>query len=601
MMLRVSLFSATLVASLVLAVRPASAQSYGSGFSDTATQASPYHGTVVEDIVADVNDQVISKSDYDRAQDELEQEARQQGWSQQELYQQRRDLLRSLIDKQLLLSKGKELGITGETQLVKRLDDMRKQYHLDSMEDLQKAAEAQGVSFEDLKEQIRENIITSEVIGQEVGSHIQVSPSEIQDYYNTHHQEFEHPEEVRLSEILVPTPNPDDAAQVADAEKKADGIEARLKAGADFATIAKADSGGSTAAEGGDLGEYKHGQLAPVLEQATFGLKAHQFTEPIRTRQGWLILEVTDHQNAGLAPLSEVENQIQEEVGYTKMEPALRDYLTTLREQGFVEVRPGYTDSGATPNEIKLLQSAYTPPQPRHKHKKREERTRFREKSPRKPRQTQNETAGSGVPAGVPTLDQVNHGHAGEEVASASGTQKPGKKEKIRFGQAPRETLPSGPTRSVDAGAQQVASNGPDTTVALTNSAGDVINSGDTSEKRTKTRFSDRARESKAQRAREKAASKRKKFVPPVETPEQVAADKLQDAALGLNGDTSKQKKANAAKSGPKRRFGDEDQKDEDKKKEQTPAPSSGSGSVPASNGAGTPAPAGVPTSPSPQ
>ena len=73
---------------------------------------------------------------------------------------QRRDLLRSLIDHQLLLSKGKDLGITGETEVVKRLDEMRKQNHMDSMEDLQKAAEAQGVSFEDFKEQIRENVIT---------------------------------------------------------------------------------------------------------------------------------------------------------------------------------------------------------------------------------------------------------------------------------------------------------------------------------------------------------------------------------------------------------------------------------------------------------
>ncbi len=234
MILRVPFLPALLAASVgltvVSAAVPACAQ--GRGSSDTQTQQSPYHGTVVEDIAARVNDQVISKSDYDRAEQELEQEARQQSWTQAQLMEQKRDLMRSLIDNQLLLSKGKELGINGETEVIKRLDDMRKQYHLASLEDLQKAAEAQGVSYEDLKEQIRENVIRSEVISQEVGSHIQVAPSEIRAYYQAHQAEFEKPEQERLSEILIATPNPDDATQVADAKKKADDLETRLKGGA---------------------------------------------------------------------------------------------------------------------------------------------------------------------------------------------------------------------------------------------------------------------------------------------------------------------------------------------------------------------------------
>ncbi len=428
MMLRVPLLPALLAASVGLTVIPAAvpALAQGRGSSDTQTQQSPYHGTVVEEIAARVNDQVISKSDYDRAAQELDQEARQQSWSQAQLMEQKRDLMRSLIDNQLLLSKGKELGINGETDVIKRLDEMRKQYHLASMEDLQKAAEAQGVSFEDLKEQIRENVIRSQVISQEVGSHIQVAPSEIRAYYEAHQQEFEKPEEERLSEILIATPNPDDAAQVADAKKKADEIEARLKGGADFATVAKADSGGPTAAQGGDLGEFKREDLhSKELEDATFSLQAGQFTEPIRTRQGWLILKVTEHQKGGVAPLEDVQDQIQQESGMQKMEPALRAYLTKLRDEASIDVRTPYFDSGATPNEIKLVQSAYTPPQSKKK-KKHNERARFRQKSVR---EQKPEKRAAGAPAGVPTLDKVNepegigkrsreqqgHGEAGQE------------------------------------------------------------------------------------------------------------------------------------------------------------------------------------------
>lgn len=592
MMLRVPLIPALLAASVGLAFVPTAvpAHAQGRGSSDTQTQQSPYHGTVVEEIAARVNDQVISKSDYDRAQQELEQEAQQQGWSQAQLMEQKRDLMRSLIDNQLLLSKGKELGINGETEVIKRLDQMRKQYHMDSLEDLQKAAEAQGVSFEDLKEQIRENVIRSEVISQEVGSHIQVAPSEIRAYYDSHQQEFEKPEEERLSEILIATPNPDDAAQVADARKKADDIEARLKGGADFATVAKADSGGPTAAQGGDLGEFKRDDLhSKELEDATFSLQPGQITEPIRTRQGWLILKVTEHQKGGVAPLADVQNQIQEQVGMQKMEPALRAYLAKLRDEASIDVRAPYFDSGATPNEIKLIQSAYTPPQ--SKKKKHADRSRFRQKPVRRAK-PEKETA-TGVPAGVPTLDQVNTQKGSKQVASSKGTEKPGKREKIRFGQAPRETLPAGPTREIDAGAggaqttdgSQVAANQPDSSVALTNAQGEVIDTSNSDQPKKKTRLSDLAREPKAKQREMSRKKKREKFTAPEQTQEQVAQDQLQQSALGLNGDTKKHKKTKTEKSGPKRRMSDKD-----KNNEPNEQPNSTPGSAnPSGTGAATP------------
>ncbi|HEY1501747.1 MAG TPA: peptidylprolyl isomerase [Acidobacteriaceae bacterium] len=574
MMLRVSRYSATLAAGVALsfvsgAVVPGFAQGRGASVPDITTRSqSPYQGTVVEDIVAMVNDQAISKSDYDRAQHELDQEAQQQSWSQQQVMEQRRDLLRSLIDRQLLLSKGKDLGINGETEVVKRLDEMRKQYHMDSMEDLQKAAEAQGVSFEDLKEQIREGVITQEVISQEVGHKIDIAPSEVQAYYNAHLAEFQRPEQVKLSEILIPTPNPDDAAQVAEAQKKADAVESRLTTGADFATVAKADSGGPTAQEGGRLGDYKRGDLPKVMEDATFGLEAGKFTAPIRTKQGWLILEVTDHTKPGVTPLLDVQNDIQEKIGMTKMEPAMRAYLAKLRDEAAIQVRAPYSDSGATPNEIKFIEGAYQPPQP--KKKKHVERARYRQLPSRREKQTATNSATA--PAGVPTLDKVNSQKgAPVQVASAApGTEKPGKKEKIRFGQAPRETLPAGETKQVDAGAsgtggpaegqpadQQVAANTQPPNV-VTNAAGEVI-SGDQTEKTKKSRYSDRMKETKAKQDQEKAAGKKQKFVPPTETTAQQAQDKQAQSAMGLNGDTTKVKKPNPAKSGPKRRLGDKD------------------------------------------
>jgi len=267
-----------------------------------------------------------------------------------------------------------------------------------------------------------------------------------------------------------------------------------------------------------------------------------------------------------------VQNQIQEQIGMSKMEPKMREYLAQLRDEAAIQVRAPYSDSGATANEIKFIQGAYTPPQPKKKHV---DRARYRQKPVRKEKETQ--TAGAAAPpAGVPTLDKVNTQiSAPKQVASAStGTQKPGKKEKIRFGQAPRETLPSGNTREVDAGAagpssttpaeptQQVASNtAPASGLAVTNSEGAVIDNGTDTEKKPKGRFSDRMKDPKQKQAQEKASKKKQKFTAPTETPEELAQDKQQQQAQGLNGDTTKAKKPNPAKSGPKRRLSDEEKK----------------------------------------
>ena len=390
---------AAFVAGIVFLAIPALSQT-SAKTPAPAAQQSPYQGMVVEEIVARVNDQVISKSDFQRSDQELATQAQQQGWSQQQLFEARHDLLRDLIDQQLLLSKGKDLGISGETETVKRLDDIRKQNHLDSLEDLQKAAESQGVSYEDFKQHIKDGIISSSVIRDEVGRHLNLSQADVQRYYDAHKSDFDSAEQVRLSEILVPTANPDDAAQTAAAQKKADDIVAKLKSGSDFAQLAKTESGGPTAAQGGELGEFRRGQLAKVLEDQTFDLKPGEYTQPIRTKQGYVILKVTEHTQGGVQPLKDVEPQVEDALYSQKMAPALRQYLTRLREEAYVEIKQGYEDSGATPNETKptTTYSAYAPPT--GKKKSHVERTRYRQKSTK----TKPATETASVPANVPSL-----------------------------------------------------------------------------------------------------------------------------------------------------------------------------------------------------
>src|SRR5580658_8247767 len=419
-----------------------------------AQPQSPYGGVTVEDIVAHVNDRIITQSDYDRAMKEADDEAKQHGATMQQISEGHRDLLRTLIDQQLWLSKGKELGIDGDTELVKRLDEIRKQYNLSSLEDLEKAAQEQGVSFEDFKANIRNQLVTQEVMRQEVGEHIQFTPGEAMRYYDQHKQDYSRPESERLSEILIPA-EADDAAKLADAKTKADDVEARLHAGGDFAQLARSFSSGPTASSGGDLGQYKQGQLPKVLEDKTFPLATGQYTDPILTRQGYIILKVVQHTAGGPAAYKDVQEQVEESLYESRMEPAIRAYLTTMREQAYIDIKPGYVDTGASPNETKPIYSAYVPPAPKKKPKV--ERTRFREST-----HTFRQKSGGSATDTAPAADQAPAPApattpapatapapaatpAAQNAAASSkkgNSEKPGKKEKIRFGQAPRETLP---------------------------------------------------------------------------------------------------------------------------------------------------------------
>jgi peptidyl-prolyl cis-trans isomerase SurA len=331
--------------------------------------------TIVEEIVARVNNEIISRSEYVRSRDQLKQEVQQQEPSNADraFADKQADVLRDLIDQQLLLQKGKDLGINGDTELVKKLDEMRKEMKLESMEDLEKAAQAQGASYEEFKQNMRNQIITQRVIGQEVGSKLSMNKDDELKFYNEHRADLERQEAVRLSEILIAPKTPakpagpdgkpeppteaETAAALAAAQSKAQEILEQIHKGGTFADLAKKNSEGPSAKDGGDLSYFNRGTLAKELEDKVFALKAGEVTDVIRTKQGYVILQVTEHQMAGIPTLKEIEPRIQDALYMQKLQPALRGYLTTLREQAFIDIKAGYVDTGASAKQTKPVET----------------------------------------------------------------------------------------------------------------------------------------------------------------------------------------------------------------------------------------------------
>lgn len=307
-------------------------------------------GRVVEEIIARVNNEIITRADLARArislQEEMKQECRNCSAEQLRamLADKEKNLLRDLIDQSLLVQRAKDKSVNVEPDVVKRLDQIRQQNGIATMEELEKKISESGISFEDFKSNIRNGMLTQEVIRHEVGSKIVIGREEVQKYYSEHKNEFQRPEQVVLREIFVSTEGKKDAA-LSELENKAKNLLERVKKGEDFAELAKRHSDGSTAKSGGELGVFERGQLAKDLEDIVFKLNRGQVSDVIRTKTGFLFLKVEQRYEAGLQPVEKVEGEIMNRLYFDKMEPSLRTYLQTLRQQSYVVVKPGYVDT----------------------------------------------------------------------------------------------------------------------------------------------------------------------------------------------------------------------------------------------------------------
>jgi peptidyl-prolyl cis-trans isomerase SurA len=309
---------------------------------------------IVERIIARVNNEIITQRMFEREQQKLRaQLAHEYSGPEVEVQirEQSKNLLRDLIDQALMVQKAKDIDLNVETDLVKQLDQVRKNLNLATLEDLQQEVEKQGLVWEDFKESTKRNLLMREVISREVGGRIMLSRGDARKYFEEHKKEFESPGGVHLAEILVST----DKRKPEEAEKRAKDALAEIKGGARFAEVAKKYSDDSTAAEGGDVGFFKVGTLAPAIADALNKLAVGDTTDLVKTAHGYMIFKVLEKLRPGIPAFEEVEQRVNEVIYNQKMQPALRAFLVTLRKESYVYLAPGYVDTGAErPSEAVL-------------------------------------------------------------------------------------------------------------------------------------------------------------------------------------------------------------------------------------------------------
>jgi len=324
-------------------------------FCVSAGLAADIAPSVVEEIVAKVNAEIITRGDLTRARKDMEDALRTQGAPaitvEATVKDREPDILRDRIDRILLTSKAKDLNINVDSELTKYLADLQRESKLADPEKFQDYVRQQaGMPFEDFKSETKNTMLTQRVIREEVSNKMKVDKAVEQKYYDEHKSEFMRDEKVYLREILVSTAGKD-AAGIAASEKKAKDLASRARKGERFPEMARDNSDAITAKSYGELGSFKKGELSKAIEDQIWDKPRGFVSDPVKVDAGFLIIKVDEHQKAGQADFADVEQEITAKILEPKLQPEVRVFLTKLRQEAFLQIKAGYVDTGAAPGK----------------------------------------------------------------------------------------------------------------------------------------------------------------------------------------------------------------------------------------------------------
>lgn len=320
---------------------------------------------VVEEIVAKVNGDIVTRGELEKGRVDIERAVKEQMQgnprAQSVIDQAVKDQLRNQIDSLLLVQKGKELNIDVDSDLKKEIAAIQSESKIsdpDKFHDY--VRQMSGMSFEDFSQKKKNDLITERVVGDQVWRSIVIPQAELQKYYDEHKTEFVRVESVMLRMILVSTGD-GKPETVAAAQKKAQGLLERARGSADkFSDLARQNSDDPSAADDGLLptpfergkGAAPDRQLNKAIEDIVFNHEKGYVTDLIQLRGvGFAIYKVEDHTPAGQATFDDVRNQISSILARPIADPKLRAFLTTLRQNAFLQIKDGYVDSGAAPGK----------------------------------------------------------------------------------------------------------------------------------------------------------------------------------------------------------------------------------------------------------
>jgi peptidyl-prolyl cis-trans isomerase SurA len=296
--------------------------------------AAPASAEIVERIIAKVNGDIITQTEFEARQVASAQAARVDPAKVGSFLQENNArILQEAIDELLLVQKAEDTGLKVRPEYLKEvIENIKKENHITSDEQLKEQLAREGMSLDDLKRNIERSILRRQILARDVEPKAAVSDAEVLADYEAHKAEYTRPATVKLQEILVKGDG--------DARAEAQGLVGRARAGEDFAALARAHSAAPTRASGGDLGTLARGDMSPDLEKAAFALAPGQISDPIPTADGgYRILRLADKTAESVVPFDEVKTAIRQRLAQGRQSHEYDSYVAELREKAIIDVR----------------------------------------------------------------------------------------------------------------------------------------------------------------------------------------------------------------------------------------------------------------------
>ena len=307
--------------------------------------------TVVDEVIVQVNDDVITLSMLKRETKERIEALKQQGMTEQqateEVTKKQAELIAVLINEKLLLQRGKEMDMASdiEAEVNRRMLQIARDQGITTIEKLNEAMLQSGLKPDEVRRTMRTEMMKQAVLQQEVDRRVYLNftAKEVKDYFDAHPEKFRKPESVTLSEIYLGLTGKDEAAVKARSQE----LVTQIRAGADFKALASANSerernGQRTApTDGGRVGEFDVPNLREDLVGALKDVKVGGVTEPIRTGEGYQILRVDERSPAGATPTFN-DNRVREAMLGERQAKEREAYLQSLRNEAFIKVTEAY-------------------------------------------------------------------------------------------------------------------------------------------------------------------------------------------------------------------------------------------------------------------
>lgn len=308
-------------------------------FLSVAVQAA-----VADRIAAVVNDEIITLSDVNKAfepyLDRFEKSFKGADRDKEKAMDETKMmLLNRMIDGMLMEQESRKTGINVRNEEIQdAIEDIRKRRNLSPAE-FSKALERDGVTLDNLKKDLRNQLMRMRLVRRDLKSRVAVTDEEIGEYYRSHREDYEGKEAVRIRQILLVLPKGDDPAVKENLRASAEQIRARLLGGEPFEQLSARYSQGPAAEQGGDIGYIEKGVVLPEVEEVAFSLPVGQISPVIESPLGYHIIQVVDHRGAGLKAIESVRDEIKDKIDQEKMEKKYGEWIEELRKKSHIEIK----------------------------------------------------------------------------------------------------------------------------------------------------------------------------------------------------------------------------------------------------------------------